>query len=128
MAVAATLVRSRGDLPAPDWLRAVAAHVPGTAVGGGILRASALSGATSAEAAAALGTGREISAPDTVPFALWAAAAGGSFEDVFWRCVAGLGDRDTTCAIACGVAAGDPAVAPPAAWLAAREPLPDWLG
>jgi ADP-ribosylglycohydrolase len=83
----------------------------------------------SAHAAALLGAGEEASAADTVPFALWAAAGAlGSVEVAFWRAVAGLGDRDTTCAIACGVVgAGGGAPALPAAWIAAREPLPTWV-
>lgn len=45
-----------------------------------------------------------------------------SYEDALWATVAGLGDRDTTCAIAGGiVGCGVPV---PAAWLAAREALP----
>jgi hypothetical protein len=39
-----------------------------------------------------------------------------------WTAVAGLGDRDTTCAIAGGIVALRAPV--PAAWLEAREPLP----
>ncbi len=75
-------------------------------------------------AAAALGTGARVSAQDTIPFALWCAARHlDSFEECMWTTVAGLGDRDTTCAIAGGiVAAGGASI--PAAWIAAREPLP----
>jgi ADP-ribosylglycohydrolase len=46
------------------------------------------------------------------------------FEEAMWTTVAGLGDRDTTCAIVGGIvvlAAGSVAV--PAEWLASREPL-----
>ncbi|MGW7333163.1 ADP-ribosylglycohydrolase family protein, partial [Streptomyces sp. NPDC054840] len=57
-------------------------------------------------AAELLGSGRRISAPDTVPFALWCAA--GEPDDVaeaLWRTLEGWGDRDTTCAIVGGVVA-----------------------
>ena len=81
------------------------------------------------EAAAALGSGQACAAFDTVPFALWAAAGTpDDFTETFWRTVAGLGDRDTTCAIACSVTAarvGTEGI--PLQWLAAREPLPSWL-
>lgn len=80
------------------------------------------------EAAAVLGTGERVTAQDTVPFCLWCAARHpDSFEDALWLTVSGLGDRDTTCAIVGGiVAAGSGSEGIPAAWLQAREPLPDW--
>jgi ADP-ribosylglycohydrolase len=77
------------------------------------------------QAARELGNGSEVLASDTVAFALWSAARHlGSFEETFWSTVAALGDRDTTCAISCGVAAlavGRAGI--PAPWLEAREPL-----
>jgi ADP-ribosylglycohydrolase len=76
------------------------------------------------EVARRLGSGQRVSSQDTVPFALWCAARHlASFEEVFWATVRGLGDRDTTCAISCGVVALS-AREIPAAWLSAREPLP----
>ena len=54
----------------------------------------------------ALGTGHDISAQDTCPFALW--CAGGhldSYEEALWLTVSGLGDRDTTCAMVGGIVA-----------------------
>jgi ADP-ribosylglycohydrolase len=75
------------------------------------------------EAVGLLGNGSDVTAPDTVPFSLWSAAHHlGDFREAMWQTVSGLGDRDTTCAIAGGVvaAAGTPI---PEEWLAAREPL-----
>jgi ADP-ribosylglycohydrolase len=71
----------------------------------------------------ALGTGSKVTSADTVPFALWCAARHlGDFEEAMWTTVTGLGDRDTTCAIAGGVVAlSAPRAALPATWLAARE-------
>lgn len=62
---------------------------------------------------------------DTVPFALWSASRTlGSVVECFWSTVAGLGDRDTTCAIACGVVGTVPGTTPaPADWVSARESL-----
>ena len=81
------------------------------------------------KAAAALGSGQACAAFDTVPFALWAAACTpDDFAETFWRTVAGLGDRDTTCAIACSVSAarvGSEGI--PLQWHVAREPLPSWV-
>jgi ADP-ribosylglycohydrolase len=76
-------------------------------------------------AAGALGSGFRVLSWDTVPFALWCAARHlDSYEEALWTTVAGLGDRDTTCAMAGGIvalSAGRASI--PAEWLAAREPL-----
>jgi ADP-ribosylglycohydrolase len=75
-------------------------------------------------AANMLGNGSRALAQDTVPFSLWCAARHlGDYENALWSTVAGLGDRDTTCAIVGGIVASDPDVDPPPDWLAAREPL-----
>lgn len=53
-----------------------------------------------ATAVSVLGNGLKMTAQDTVPFALWCAAAHlDDFEAALWKAVAGLGDRDTICAI-----------------------------
>lgn len=71
----------------------------------------------------ALGTGNQIAAHDTVPFALWCAAGHlDDFAEAMWVTVSGLGDRDTTCAIAGSVVALTAEVPP--AWIERREPLP----
>ncbi len=114
-----------GALDGPLLLRSVAERTPPGATADGLQAALALAAGTPPEdAARALGSGSKVSAQDTVPFALWSAACRlGDFEETFWATVRGLGDRDTTCAIACGVAAlAAPAL--PERWLAAREPLP----
>jgi ADP-ribosylglycohydrolase len=51
-----------------------------------------------------LGSGFEVSAQDTVPFCLWCAGQHMEhWEETLWLTVAGLGDRDTTCAIVGGI-------------------------
>ena len=72
-----------------------------------------------------LGNGSQVCACDTVPFALWCAARHlDGFEEAMWTTVAGLGDRDTTCAIVGGIVAlSVGAGGIPPAFLAAREPL-----
>ena len=76
-------------------------------------------------AASVLGTGAKVVSFDTVPFALWCARRHlREYEEALWSTVAGLGDRDTTCAIVGSIvalAAGLEAIPP--AWRAAREPL-----
>jgi ADP-ribosylglycohydrolase len=70
-----------------------------------------------------------VTAPDTVPFALWCAARHlGSYEDALWATVSGLGDRDTTCAIVGGIVVMSAGVRSiPAEWLEHREQIPSWV-
>lgn len=76
-----------------------------------------------ARAVRVLGTGNLVSAFDTVPFGVWVVAhQRGDFVEAMWTTVAGLGDRDTTCAIVGGILGGH--LSPPAEWVARREPLP----
>jgi ADP-ribosylglycohydrolase len=133
VAVAAALAAaSRGtSAPAPaSFLDAVRRWVPASEVAEGLRQAAEFGPEVTVERAAGiLGSGSRISAQDTVPFALWSAAQGlDDFEPTFWRTVSGLGDRDTTCAIAGGVVASRTGVgAVPALWRARREPLPAWI-
>jgi ADP-ribosylglycohydrolase len=128
VAVAAAVAWRNRDRQAPgrDFLEAVLEQVPRGVTRDAISRALDVSPAVEPlAAAAALGNGSEVTAPDTVPFCLWVVARGGSFEESLWSTVAALGDRDTTCAIAGGITAmraGRDAI--PAAWLASREMLP----
>jgi len=132
VAVAAAMAcRARhGDAPAPmqaAYLDAVLVHVPFSEVYSRLRRARDLSEGLPVETAAEiLGNGSLVSAQDTVPFALWCAARHlEDYEASLWTTVTGLGDRDTTCAIAGGVVAcftGLEGI--PTAWHSAREPLP----
>jgi ADP-ribosylglycohydrolase len=94
----------------------------------GLEQAAILPSATPVtEAARRLGNGSRVTCPDTVPFALWCADRhAGDYPATLWATVAGGGDRDTTSAIAGGVAVlatGREGI--PGAWLRAREPLPE---
>jgi ADP-ribosylglycohydrolase len=129
VAVAAALaLRSRGaPLDAGAYLAAVVARTPAGATRDGIERAARLPPPTlPGDAVIALGNGSRITAADTVPFALWSAARhADDYAEALWTTASGLGDIDTTCAIVGGIVAlrtGADAV--PAAWRAAREPLP----
>jgi ADP-ribosylglycohydrolase len=74
-------------------------------------------------AVSVLGNGAEVCSHDTVPLALWCAARHlDNFTEALWTTVAGLGDRDTTCAIAGGIVALSVGEVP-SDLLAAREPL-----
>jgi ADP-ribosylglycohydrolase len=96
----------------------------------GLRRARTLSGSTIEQAAAVLGNGSRISAQDTVPFALWAAARyHRDYPAAIRACVRAGGDMDTTAAITGGVVAtqtGPEGI--PSTWLLTREPLPAWIG
>ncbi|MBV2156328.1 ADP-ribosylglycohydrolase family protein [Kitasatospora sp. SUK 42] len=128
---AALAVRSRGGIPPgrAELLTEIAERLPESDVRSGLRIAARLPGHTSVRhAATVLGSGRMISAPDTVPFALWSAAGHlDSLPEAIWHTLEGWGDKDTTCAIAAGVVAARTGLADvPAAWLAAREDLPGW--
>jgi ADP-ribosylglycohydrolase len=131
VAVAAALAaaaRTTGRRPDPDrLLSAVADLVAPGQVRDGLRRAVRLTDA--GEAAYELGTGGRAMAQDSVPFAVWVAAHHlGDYPAAITACVAGGGDVDTTCAMAGGIVAAYTGVAGiPAAWLAAREPLPNWV-
>lgn len=77
-------------------------------------------------AASRLGTGDMVISSDTVPFCLWSAARWiEDYEEAMWATVAGLGDRDTTCAIVGGIVASFVGVeCIPPVWRIEREPLP----
>jgi ADP-ribosylglycohydrolase len=79
-------------------------------------------------AAKVLGNGSRTSAADTVPYALWCAARRlTDYRAAIWEAIAPGGDMDTVAAITGGVvAACTGTVGIPAAWMAAREPLPTW--
>lgn len=124
-AAAAHRAAAAGDLDPGRLFDEVLARTPPGETRDGLAAAAALPASTSPEEAARrLGSGSRVSAQDTVPFALFGAAHHlGDFEEAFWATVRGLGDRDTTSAITCGVVALSAPRIPPE-WLAAREPLP----
>ncbi|MCC6336627.1 MAG: ADP-ribosylglycohydrolase family protein [Myxococcales bacterium] len=129
VAVAAALVVRGAD--GPSLLRETLAHVPSGETRDALARALEVPLTTSPEVAAErLGSGARVLSWDTVPFSLWCAARHlDDFEAALWCTVAGLGDRDTTCAIVGGVVAlrvGQAGL--PAAWLTRREALPGRAG
>jgi ADP-ribosylglycohydrolase len=78
--------------------------------------------------AAEVGSGSLISAPDTVPFAIWCAARHlDDLAEALWATASGGGDIDTTCAIVGGIIAARTGLsAVPNEWITAREALPPW--
>jgi len=112
-------------------LHAALLHTPDGETRDGLARALTIPlDADPRTAAESLGSGFRVLSWDTVPFALWCAARHlDDYEEALWTTVSGLGDRDTTCAMAGGIvalSAGRASI--PAEWLAAREPLPPRRG
>lgn len=127
VALAAGYAAAIGDGHRPSGLLAfVVGHLSPGVIAEGVWRARDLGDVTPQEAAAVLGSGRRVLAEDTVPFALWCADRHlGAFEEALWATVAGLGDRDTTCAIVGGIAACAGTIDDlPPTWRARREALP----
>ncbi len=132
IAVGAALAAQCAGGPYPnrqEFLDLILPHLPDSVVREKVRHARNLAPDASVTlAVSALGSGHDISAQDTVPFALW--CAGGhldSYEDALWLTVSGLGDRDTTCAMVGGIVALSAGAASiHTEWSAAREPLPRW--
>jgi ADP-ribosylglycohydrolase len=124
---AAVAAAGRLDGQPVDLLGAVVAHTPDSRVRDGLQAARRLRNV--AEAAHELGTGSQSTAVDSVPFAIWVAARHlADYPGAVQACIAAGGDMDTTAAMAGGIVAsytGTGGV--PKEWLAAREPLPEWL-
>ncbi|MEU1283682.1 ADP-ribosylglycohydrolase family protein [Kitasatospora sp. NPDC005856] len=128
---AAYAVRARTGTTTPNtFLAAVAALTPRGAVHDALTEAiGLLAEPDPLVAARVLGNGSRTSAVDTVPYALWCAARNlADYRTAVWEAIAAGGDMDTVAAITGGVVAAHTGTEGiPAAWLAAREPLPDWL-
>ncbi|MGC0422576.1 ADP-ribosylglycohydrolase family protein [Embleya sp. AB8] len=133
VAIAAALATRGRDEPAPDpvrFLTEVAGHTPESDVAAGLRTAARLPADSSVRnAVSMLGNGSRISAPDTVPFALWTAAHHpDALDDALWETASGMGDVDTTCAITAGVVASRRGLTDvPSTWLTTREPIPGWV-
>lgn len=131
VAAAAGLRAAATDLAGPALLDEVVQVLQSGRVRNGLARASELlrADASPEDAARALGSGRAISAQDTVPLALWLAARHSSdYVEAMLTAARVAEDVDTVCAITGGViAAGSGEVVIPADWQAACEPLPTWL-
>ncbi len=129
VAVAAALAwRSRTQpIDGAGFLAEVAARTPPGRTRAGLERAAAIAPTESpTHAGELLGTGLDVTAPDTVPWCIWIAAHHhASYEDALWIAASEHGDRDTNGAIVGGiVAVATGADSIPVLWRAAAEPLP----
>ena len=124
----AVAVAVAAAVPPEHMFAEVLRHTRPGEVREGIERAAALA-ATPEDAATELGTGGRVSAPDTVPLALWVVARHPyDYEEAVWEVAALAEDVDTLCAIVGGVVAcrvGEHGI--PALWRRSVEPLPSWV-
>ena len=128
VAVAAAWAHQNGSNtgPAEELLQTAVRLTPPSLVRDGIARAAQLPlDSWEHTAASALGNGSQLTAPDTVPFCLWCAAANlQSYDDAMWSAVRVRGDMDTNCAIVGGIdalAIGEKGL--PKEWIRRREAL-----
>src|SRR5262249_14069917 len=111
IAVAAACAWQLRDEPSPERPAEIFAkvleRVPDGPTRRGIVQAAKLPLDLSPRSAARLlGDGSRVICWDTVPFTLWCAARHlDDYAAALWSTVAGLGDRDTTCAIVGGIVA-----------------------
>jgi ADP-ribosylglycohydrolase len=126
VAVAAARVAA-GERDARRLLDAVVARTPAGPTLEGIRRSLAMIGADPVTVATELGNGSRVLSADTVPFAVWCAAAHlADYSAGLWACATVGGDVDTTCAMVGGIVVGAVGLdGIPAEWRAAREPLPE---
>lgn len=127
-AAAATRLReNRNSHASARLLEQVLQHTPDSEVKEGLVLASQLSKDTpTRETALALGNGSLVTAPDTVPLAIWCAAHHlHDYRSAVLTAITANGDSDTLAAIVGGIvslAVGREGI--PAPWRAAKERLP----
>ncbi|MFI7679928.1 ADP-ribosylglycohydrolase family protein [Actinophytocola sp. NPDC049390] len=124
----AVAVAVAAAVPAEHMFAEVLRHTPPGEVRAGIEKAAVLD-ATPEDAAAELGAGGRVSAPDTVPLALWVVARHpNDYEEAVWEVAALAEDVDTLCAIVGGVLASRVGLdGIPLPWRQSVEPLPSWV-
>ena len=108
----------------------IAERLPKSQVGGTLklVRDEFTSRSPVLDVAARVGNGERVTAMDTVPLCVWAAASfREDFEAAVRAVVSAGGDLDTTAAIVGGIVAAQDDVAIPPDWLTRREPLPKWF-
>jgi ADP-ribosylglycohydrolase len=124
VAAAAALATGSESIGRSDFFQQVLRFVPPSDTHEGIAAAQGIPADRVASAAERLGTGQRVSAQDTVPFCIWAAANHiQDYERALRTTALGMGDSDTTCAIVGGIVALSSGEIPPAL-LDRREPLP----
>jgi ADP-ribosylglycohydrolase len=130
VAVAVAAALSVRGVPGDELIASVLARVPDSEVGSRLRRADRIAlSSDPRHVAGMLGCGLEISAVDTVPYAIWCAAGHlGDLTEALWATALPGGDIDTTCAIVGGIIGGRTGLTGvPAHWLSACEALPAFV-
>lgn len=123
IAVAAAIAAGGHPPVGSEFIEAILTHVPEGEVASRLRIAMRIPSYSFDQAVSQLGTGQLVTAQDTVPFCIWIASYHlQDYEEALWQTVAGLGDRDTTCAMVGGIVALSSKHIPPE-WIARREPL-----
>ncbi len=125
-ALAVELRNDNSAEKAKRFFEGILQRTPESKVRRGILLASQIEANTPvADVARALGNGSLVTAPDTVPFAVWVAAHySNSFEEALGTAIIAGGDCDTNAAIVGGIVAisvGREGI--PVEWINAREKI-----
>lgn len=129
-AAMASRCRQKGLTPAhSDFIGGIVQRLPHSEVRSKLARAQSMSTVSSIDfPVSVLGNGTDMSAQDTVPYALWCCGQSlDDYESALWLAVQAGGDRDTICAIVGGIVAcrvGQDGI--PDTWRARREALPTW--
>lgn len=126
VALAASICASEGALPAEQFFAFIVQHTPESDVKYKIKKAATLPLSYDIRTIVSiLGNGMQLTAQDTVPFALWCAAHHTTdVEAALWKAVSGLGDRDTIAAIVGSIvvlSAGEHTIPPQ--WIRQTEPF-----
>lgn len=113
-----------------EFMAPVIGRLPPSEVRSRLVRAQAMSEPSSLDyPVSVLGNGVNLSAQDTVPYALWCCGqALDDYQAALWLAAEAGGDSDTLCAIVGGVVAcfvGPAGV--PNGWKERREPFPKWF-
>lgn len=127
--ICARLKEEGGELEPRDFLEEIIVLTPDSQVRLRLIEVQSFDDSyTSEQVADIVGSGNEVACQDTVPFCCWCAATEPRFfSEAMWLTVAGLGDRDTTCAIVGGIVGAKVGKREiPAEWRARREPLPEF--
>ncbi len=105
VAVATALCTRNKKIDKDEWLNEIIAHTPESDLKYKVKKIKTLPKSYSIKTiVTALGNGTKMLAQDTVPISLWSVYHNmNDFEEILWKTVSGLGDRDTTCAIAGGI-------------------------
>jgi ADP-ribosylglycohydrolase len=130
VAVAVAAALSVRGVPGDEFIAAVVDRVPDSEVASRLRRADRIASSSDPRhVAGMLGCGKQISAVDTVPYAIWCAAAHlDDLTEALWATALAGGDIDTTCAIVGGIiGARTGLTGVPADWLSSCEPLPAWV-